>query len=227
MYPMKRVIALALSLLLLLFPAAPAEELPEDVPEAVSAAGDWYADLNGVPLRLTLDPDGSYERALPSALGGPVRGAWEERDGFVILDGDMSSPLDLVSGTFMTGAGGGLCFTREAPRTYVPADISENVTAPFRDGYWVCAYADADGPALPARALGETSDLYIEGTAVALGGPRFGDVFYRFEEADGALSAEVNGARVTIALQKDGLLRLNVSGESGITLYLARAAAEG
>ena len=60
----------------------------------------------------------------------------------------------------------------------------------------------------------------IENATVALGGPRFGDIFWTFAFEGGALAADVNGQSVALALQQDGFLRLTIAGDAPATLYL-------
>lgn len=215
---MKKLFVLFLVFMLLLAPAAPAEGGPE--PPANSAEGDWYADLNGIPLRLSLNADGTYALALPSVLGESPAGRWEMDDIFVRLDDGPA--LALVSADLLIWKENDLLFAREAPRLYVPADLLPDAVPGLFAGYWTCRYVDVDGFALPADALDERTDLYIEDARVALGGPRFGDVFWTFSFTDGVLSADLDGRAVALALQQDGLMRLTCA-DDGTTLYLAPA----
>ena len=61
---MRKLFAYLLAFLVLLFSAALAEAEP-----ANPAAGDWYASIEGVPVTLSLAPDGGYTLALPAAIG--------------------------------------------------------------------------------------------------------------------------------------------------------------
>ena len=213
---MKKLFVLVLVFMLLLAPAAPAEGAPE--PHA--AEGDWYAELGGLPLRLSLNADGAYSLGFPEGLASSLAGAWTAEDVFVRLED--AGELTLVSEDLLLWPDQGLCFTREAPRAYSPAELLEGAVPELYEGYWRCAFVDLDGAAVPAEAADERTDLFIEADRAALGGPRFGDIFWGFGFADGTLSAEVNGRPVTLALQQDGLLRLTLDGN---TLYLVRAAA--
>ena len=60
---------------------------------------------------------------------------------------------------------------------------------------------------------------------MALGGKRFGDIFWNFSFENGQLSASLEDGRlVTISFQRDSLLRLTVAGPEGKDiLYLAPA----
>ena len=65
-------IILILILLLLCFPAG-AEETASD------ATGDWYGNLDGVPLKMTLGADGTYAVSIPGYE--PETGSGEDQDG--------------------------------------------------------------------------------------------------------------------------------------------------
>ena len=213
---MKKLFAFLLAFLVLLSSAALAEAEPEN-----PASGDWFASVEGVPITLTLAPDGAYTLALPAALGAPQAGTWVLDDGFVRLND--GSVLNLVNESLLIWSENGLFFTREPAAVYAPADLLDDAILELYAGYWRCAWVDADGVALPADVLDESTDLYIENATVALGGPRFGDIFWTFDFADGVLSADVNGQSVTLALQQDGLLRLVLP---DATLYLQPVLAE-
>ena len=213
---MKRIFAIFLAFLLLLSSAALAEAEP--VNPAAVAEGAWYADLDGVPVTLTLSPDGSYTLALPAAIGESMTGEWTLDDGFVRL-GD-GSALNLVNESLLIWTEDGLFFSREPAAYYAPAEVLADAILELYAGYWKCAFVDAGDAIVPAAAMDETTDLYIENATVALGGPRFGDIFWTFDFADGVLSADVNGQSVSLALQQDGFLRLTMGDTN---LYLSPA----
>ena len=162
---------------------------------------------------------------MPTALGAPQAGTWVLDDGFVRLDD--GSALNLVNEELLIWTANGLIFTREDPALYVPADLMPDAILELYAGYWRCAYIDIGDAIVPADVMDEATDLYIENTTIALGGPRFGDIFWTFDFDSGALSADVNGQAVTLALQQDGYLRLTLDGESPVTLYLLPVLTEG
>ena len=213
---MKRIFAILLAFLILAAPAALAEAEQPD-----SAAGDWYASVEGVPVTLSLNPDGGYALVLPAALGAPQAGTWVLDDGFVRLDD--GSVLNLVNESLLIWSANGLIFTREPAAGYAPADLLPDAILELYAGYWRCAYVDLGDAVVPANAADERTDLYIENATVALGGPRFGDIFWNFDFDGGALTADVNGQSVALALQQDGLLRLTLP---DATLYLQPALTE-
>ena len=213
---MKKNIAILMAFLVLLASTALAEAEPDN-----PAAGAWYADLDGVPVTLTLDADGGYTFALPAALGEPRTGEWMLDDGFVRL-GD-GSALSLVNESLLVWTENALFFSREPAQYYVAAELCPDAILELYAGYWKCAFVDLGDAIVPARALDETTDLCIENATVALGGPRFGDIFWTFDFTDGILCADVNGQAVTLALQQDGFMRLTLG---DVNLYLAQVHSE-
>ena len=220
---MKKNLAILLVFLFLLAPAALAEADP--VESAPDPAGDWYASVDGVPVTLSLGPDGGYSLVLPAVLGQPQAGTWVLDDGFVRLDD--GSALNLVNEGLLVWSENGLFFTRDAPALYAPADLLADAPLELCAGYWRCAFVDLGDAVVPAEAVDENTDLYIEDVRVALGGPRFGDIFWTFEFTNGALTADVNGQPVALALQQDGCLRLTIEDAGEMkTLYLQHVIAE-
>ncbi|MBR0356907.1 MAG: hypothetical protein IJH54_05445 [Clostridia bacterium] len=233
---MKKAFALLLALILLLTPLAawaegdptppplpeePAcEPLPEEyLPLSQRVLGDWYADYAGLLISLTLGEDGSYALLAPGIEA--QTGQWEARDGQLFLDGGEEAAITPLNGV-LCFEGLDLLFTREQPLTYVPADVAEAAEGDF-DGFWKVRFvAVGEGTAL-AQALHEDTFVYIEGTNVALGGERFGDVIRVFTAADKALTLTEGESTISLQLQQDGFLRLTIAGPEPATLYLMPA----
>ena len=218
---MKKLFAILLALLVLL----PSAALAEAEDPAIDPAGDWYASVEGVPVTLALNPDGGYTFALPAGLSAPQTGSWVLDDGFVRLDD--GSALNLVGDNLLIWTARALSFTRAPAAVYAPANLLPDATPDLYAGYWRCAWVDLGDAIVPAEAMKEATDLYIEPAAdpsaeatVALGGPRFGDIFWTFGFAGGAFSADVNSQPVALALQQDGCLRLTLAGDNPAALYL-------
>ena len=75
---MKKAMALiAACILALAALSVSAEESP--------VTGDWYTDMGGMPVQLTLAGDGSYTLAVPG--GDSVTGTWVLDDGYIYMDG--------------------------------------------------------------------------------------------------------------------------------------------
>ena len=204
------IITCMILLSVLVFAAAENSELP--------TSGTWYSSFSGIPVRLTLSEDGSYTSAAPGT--DPVTGTWEERDGDIFLDGS-ETPEFTVQDDRLLWNGMAAFFTREEQAVYTPAEMFADFDPAFFRGYWKALYVDVDGSACLASALNDTTDLYVEGNSMILGGPLFGDLPVKAESADGALVCTAEGITVTLRMQQDGFLRMTVdTGEETMTWYL-------
>ncbi|MBR2834867.1 MAG: hypothetical protein IKE43_04025 [Coriobacteriales bacterium] len=287
---MKKYLALLLAFVLVLLPlpaamAQEAEVLGLNEPPA-SAEGNWYADLSGVPLELTLAKDGTYTLVSSALPNESHKGTWEQRDGFVWLDGDDTSPLNLTTGAVYSASNAqepaedsaedavvatpadaekpaaaasaeatpgnsaesasadsteslsvaseeellvwtaaDIVFYRTQPAAYIPAAADPSAPLDAFAGYWKSSYVSLSGTPVAASAMGDNTDIYIEGERVALGGELFGDVFVNFTFSEGTLSATVGDAlSIEIVLQKDNYLRMTLTSPTGeMTIYLAKA----
>ena len=220
---MNKFFTFLLALALLLAPGAFAGAGAE---ESDSALGDWYDSLNGVPLRFTVNGDGSYVSALPTVFCDPATGIWEYRRSFLYLDGNVNSPMNLVNEKLLLWADNGLVFTREIPPAYTPSGTEKTADLDWYTGYWKSAWEETSGTAVPASAVSGSTDIYIEGTRTALGGPLFGDVFQDFSFENGAMNTLLeDGRSVTLAFQQDGMLRMTLTDPDGAdtVLYLSQA----
>ncbi len=206
-------------------PSPPEEPVYEPMPEEQRPPeerlpGDWYAAYQGLVLTLSLAEDGSYAFRVPGCED--LTGTWALVDGLVVPDGKNGEAL-LPVGNILRQPSSGLLFTRDMPEIYIPGEIDDSIQPGDPDGYWKSRFvAVGDGTVL-SSALGETTDIYIEGTRAALGGPLFGDVIVDMAWKDGTLTCEKDGVGVTLALQRDGFLRLTAGGKDTVTLYLLPA----
>ena len=207
------IITCMILLSVLVFAAAENSELP--------TSGTWYSSLSGIPVRLTLSEDGSYTSAAPGT--DPVTGTWEERDGDLFLDGS-ETPEFTVQDDRLLWNGMAAFLTREEQAVYTPAEILADFDPALFRGYWKALYVDVDGIACLASALNDTTDLYVEGNSMILGGPLFGDLPVKAESADGALTCTAEGITVTLRMQQDSFLRMTVdTGRETMTWYLQAA----
>ena len=189
--------------------------------ENAPVSGIWYSTTSGIPVRLTLSEDGSYTSAAPGT--DPVTGTWEERDGSIFLDGS-ETPEFTVQDDRLLWNGMAAFLTREEQAVYTPAEILADFDPALFRGYWKALYVDVDGIACLASALNDTTDLYVEGNSMILGGPLFGDLPVKAESADGALACTAEGITVTLRMQQDSFLRMTVdTGEETLTWYLEAA----
>ena len=231
------VVLLAMALLILVGCASgtasgKAEEAEEPVYETIPFAelplmqrlpGEWYAENQGLLITLSLTEDGAYTLSIPGKEA--QSGSWALTDSLLTLDGDAANAL-MPIGASIRWDSAGLLFTREKPDVYVPAEIRSDLKAGDLDGYWKSRFVAVGEGTVLSSAIGENTDVYIEGTRAALGGPLFGDVIVDTELKDGALTYAAEGVTVQLALQQDGFLRLTMSsGDAPVTLYLLPAAA--
>ena len=189
--------------------------------ENAPVSGIWYSTTSGIPVRLTLSEDGSYTSAAPGT--DPVTGTWEERDGSIFLDGS-ETPEFTVQDDRLLWNGMAAFLTREEQAVYTPAEILADFDPALFRGYWKALYVDVDGTACLASALNDSTDLYVEGNSMILGGPLFGDLPVKAESTDGALACTAEGITVTLRMQQDSFLRMTVdTGEETLTWYLEAA----
>ena len=217
---MKKIFSLLLSLVLFFIPSAFADKTAEQSASLLS--GTWYTDMSGVPMEMNLGEDGAYTIQI---LGSePETGTWELRDGFIYLNGSASPEFNVMADKLLWSDAFTL-FTREKNELYQPADELSEIPADFFRGYWKAFCVDVDGSACLASALNDTTDLYVEGNSMILGGPLFGDLPVKAESTDGALVCTAEGITVTLRMQQDGFLRMTMdTGEETMTWYLAAVA---
>ena len=207
-------IILILVLLLCCVPAV-AEETAADI------TGDWFGNLNGIPVKITLGADGIYAVSIPG--DEPETGTWEEQDGYIYLNGS-ETPEYCVIGDKLFLNELLTFFSREQQDIYTPAAPTAEISTEAWRGYWICAYVDVDATAYPASLLNDKTDLYLEGTSAILGGPVLCDIQVEMESADGALVCTAEGITVTLRMQQDNFLRMTMdTGEETMTWYLRAA----
>ena len=187
--------------------------------------GDWYAEYEGLLITLSFTEDGAWTLRFPGRE--TQSGSWALTDGRITLEGGAEETL-LPAGDTLRWESAGLFLTRERPEVYEPAAIRAGIQAGDLDGYWTSRFVAVGEGTMRSSALGENTDVYIQGTRAALGGPLFGDVIMDTELKDGALTCSDEGVTVQLALQEDGFLRLTMtSGDAPVTLYLYPAPAGG
>ena len=220
---MKKLILILLAALLLSMPLAvwadgdqtppppPQEPEYDPLPEEYLSleerlAGRWFAEQAGLLISLTLTEDGAYALNVPGQA--PRSGQWTVADGQVLLSGEEDLALLVVDGVLRAEALD-LLFTREQPLTYVPAQVIAGAGA--FDGLWRAQFVAVGDGTMLADAAEEDAFLYIQGTNVALGGTRFGNVIKAFTAAPGALTLSEPDLSVKLELQQDGFLRMTLS----------------
>lgn len=213
---MKKAMALiAACILALAALSVSAEESP--------VTGDWYTDMGGMPVQLTLAGDGSYTLAVPG--GDSVTGTWVLDDGYIYMDGAAAPDMATMGGDMLVMSDGMTYFTREKIEGYAPAELRTDAVPADFAGYWQAAYVDVNGTPVTAYVLEDETDLYVEGSSAILGGPVLGDTQVKLAFGNGAFACESGGAKVQLQMQQDGYLRLTAAGTDGTvqTWYLIPA----
>ncbi len=192
------------------------EPLPEEYkPLSQRVQGEWYADMAGLTVTLTLAEDGSYTLTAPG--GEPQSGAWEAKDGQLILDGDEENPvLPLGEALRMDD----LLFTRTRPTVYEPAEVYADAAEGSFDGYWVSHFTAVGDGTILSSAIGEDTELYIEGTRLAANGSLLGLEEYNCTLENGVMTFTTDQGTVRLELLRDGFLRLTLAGDTPTVLYL-------
>ena len=221
---MKKTLSILLVLFLLMVQVLSLAEGAEAAPE-YTFKGDWYGDLQGVVLKLTLHEDGTYAASITSQPDDVKTGTWVYDDGFIRLEGDGAPDINVLSSDVLKWTGLEVFLSREAPQVYAPAGPLADAAAELYAGYWKAAYVDMMGTPVLASAFEDETDLYVEGTHAILGGPVLGDTIVALTFADGAFTGDNEGAAVQLQLQQDGFLRMTVAGTDTApqTWYLLRA----
>lgn len=197
------------------------EMLPEEymTPDQ-RIVGEWYTAYSGLVVTLCLSEDGSYTISDP--VSDTVMGKWTLENGLLVLDGNTETPL-LVRSNALHQEDAGILFTRRQPETYVPAGVYTGAIPGDLDGYWKTKLVSAGSGTILASVLEENTEVYIEGSNIALGGDRFGQIIRTGTFDNGALILDEGGAKLTLQLQLDGFLRLTIEGKDAATLYLMPA----
>ena len=248
---MKKLLSILLALTLLLGALAFSEEVivPEPdmesyeyyempVPVEQAVLGEWYASFQGLTVKLTLD-DGAYTLEFPGT-GKGSNGAWEIKDGMLYLEGNEAPLLPLDSALIWSAVN--LVFSREQPVTYTPAEVYADAQAELFNGFWRAQFTQvggardtskrpavrgiqAGGSVILSSAIGDDTALYLENGKAALAGTLFGRQIAEFSLTDGALTAKVDGAKVTLQLQQDGFMRLTYErgGETRVIYLMPKA----
>ena len=183
------------------------------LPAEARVPGDWYALHQGAILCLSLSEDGAYTLSFPGADLEESRGTWTVESNQLFLDGREDEPL-LVLDNSLFWEPARMSFTREMPKTYVPAGEFYDLQPGDLDGLWRCRFLGLGGLTVSAEAMSDDTLLYIEGENVALAGSFFGNVplVFAYEKDAATASLGEGDAAVTLSLrlQQDGFLRLTL-----------------
>ena len=151
---MKKLLSILLALTLILGAFALGEEvkIPEidmesyeyyemPVPVEQAVLGDWYASLQGLAIKLTLD-EAAYTLEFPGSDVNKT-GVWEIKDGMLYLEGNEAPLLPLDSALIWSAVN--LVFSREQPVTYTPAEVYAGAQAELFNGFWRAQFTQVGG----------------------------------------------------------------------------------
>ena len=164
---MKKLVSLALILILTLTLLCAGA-----LAEAIDHSGDWYADLYGYTLRITLNPDGSYTNAIDGE--DPDSGVWEMAGTDVLLDKGTSDEMMLVydagsDSLYADIDGEDLLFFREPPVKFeMAAPRAGIVTLEDMGGNWTTKMVGFLGTYLTPEQIQFTLDLSIDTSCATL-----------------------------------------------------------
>ena len=207
--------------------------------------GEWYADLYGMEVTLTLNADQSAKMTL-TGMGDIAEYTWVESNGlFVLTETTEGAKLE---GSYKDGeirindGEDEFVFTREHVEGIQVAEVNPDAPAEEFEGTWAISSVRAEG--VHARAadvgLGDIGAVIEKGIITFTGSSDdisffFGNDPIQLTYANGALSYEseialgdesVNGVIGCEVLQ-DGMLAITVMiNEDGVTYFFNKVAAE-
>ena len=180
---------------------------------AASAAdytGEWYAEYQGVVLKMTISEDGSYVMDFGTE---PQEGTWEQTDDGIMLDGEAAGVIT-DEGLEVTDEEMSYVFGRDAIEGFVPAEIDYEASLDALQGRWAAYKLGTDGVYMNVTP----EDMYylemsITDKTVVMDGLLFSDTAYELENQDGGLSGFFDSEDnlfqiIAVNYLEDGTLRL-------------------
>ena len=224
---MKKMLAVLLALVLLAVPALALGEEGEAAPEP-AFTGDWFGDLYGMTLKLILNADGTYAAFIVTQPDQPRAGTWTYADGYLYMDGSDTPEIAVVDDWLIWNTFNCI-LSREAARTYEPAEPLANASLERYAGCWKSRFTEISGAILSSESIGNNTAFYIEGTDIAMTGGMFDDTVLEAVYADGALTwTGEGGVSLTFQFQQDGFIRLTATdGNQSVALYCLPYVVEG
>ena len=198
---------------------------PEAPPaEGSGLSGDWYSQQYGLIICLSLDKEGKYVMTMPALDKKTAEGTWRLEDELIYLDDELIPDFS-VEKDMLKWIDAEMIFSREMPEVYAPGNVVSARSGDL-DGYWKSAYVKLGDADVSAQILDDNTDIYIEGSNVALGGAMLLDSLAKFEFEKGVLSLTLgenaDATAIMIQLQDDGMLRLTVGSDGPSVLILEK-----
>lgn len=155
---MKRLTSLVLALLLALTMMVGA------FAETADVTGEWYGELLGIQVTLTINADGTYKMDIAGM--DSEEGVWEKNeDGNLVMDkGTEGEGLVTVTETGLSTEQDGMKidFTREAPAEDEELTISTETTEEELQGKWQATSVIMNGMSVPMSMVGQECIIEVK-----------------------------------------------------------------
>lgn len=155
---MKRLTSLVLALLLALTMMVGA------FAETADVTGEWYGELLGIQVTLTINADGTYKMDIAGM--DSEEGVWEKNeDGNLVMDkGTDGEGLVTVTETGLSTEQDGMKidFTREAPAEDEELTISTETTEEELQGKWQATSVIMNGMSVPMSMVGQECIIEVK-----------------------------------------------------------------
>lgn len=201
---MKKILTAMATLMLalaMLFGAACAEDV----------TGDWYGDVYGIVMKVTVNADNTY--ALEAA-GEVQNGTWVLDGSNLVMDkGTEYESMFAYDAAAQTLTMDDVVFTHTVIEQWVPAAVRAEAAIEDFAGLWGAQHVDCFGALLPVDAAGVYMNASIEGTKVSVM-----ITFMDAETFEGEAVFENNALTLTIPAADEF---------STETLFVANALADG
>ena len=126
-------------------------------------SGDWYGDMFGIAMTLTLNEDGTYHMTMP-VTGEETEGTWKLQGDKVIMDDTEDSAMNYDGKTLsMTEDDVTLTFSRTPVKTFTPAEPKTDAALEEYAGDWESGFVKFQDMTLDGAALGLDLTAHIEG----------------------------------------------------------------
>ena len=156
---MKKILTVMMAMLMLALFACGA--VAEDV------TGEWYAEVYGMVMRMTVNADNTY---VLEAAGDSVPGTWELDGANLIVDKgtETESVFAYDAAAQVLDMAGEMTFTRAAIEAWAPAAVRAEAAFTDFEGIWTAQRVDCFGALLPVDDAGVYMDAGIAGANVSL-----------------------------------------------------------
>ena len=228
---MKRLTSLVLALLLALTMMVGA------FAETADVTGEWYGELLGIQVTLTINADGTYKMDIAGM--DSEEGVWEKNeDGNLVMDkGTEGEGLVTVTETGLSTEQDGMKidFTREAPAASVELTISADTTEEQLQGKWQATSVIMNGMSVPMSMVGQECIIEVKDSNLYLlnlvGQTALAEIAVPLTFVDGILSVtlqvdENTSEMFALAMLEDGTVLFEVAMGDTVMDFLMEAVPE-